>query len=282
MPLSSLFSLLAVLQTAPAPGPVLPDSGPTIAGKGAPSFTIPRIDGAEAELRIDGVLDEPAWARAARLTGFHGFQPVDGRPAEERTEVRVWYSATAIHFGIVAEDRSPASIRATMADRDNIDQEDRVTIYLDTFDDRRRAFVFSVNPLGVQQDGVRSEGASNAGSLFGGSVDLNPDYHFESKGRVTGRGYEVEVRIPFKSLRYPAGSRQRWGINVTRNVQRTGYEDTWTDVRRGSASFLAQSAVMEGLHDLQRGVVVEAQPFVTAIATGARDSADAFVRSSME
>lgn len=281
MLLSPLFSLLALLQAPPA-APVLPDSGPAIAGTGAPTFTIPRIDGDDAQLRIDGVLDERVWRRAARLTGFHGFQPVDGRPAEERTEVRVWYSATAIHFGIIADDRSPASIRATMADRDNIDQEDRVTIYLDTFDDRRRAFVFSVNPLGVQQDGVRSEGASNAGSLFGGSVDLNPDYRFESKGRVTDRGYEVEVRIPFKSLRYPAGSRHRWGINITRNVQRTGYEDAWTDVRRGSASFLAQSAVMEGLRDLERGVVVEAQPFVTASATGERDSTDAFVRSSVE
>src|SRR5205814_6015699 len=101
------------------------------------------------------------------------------------------------YFGIIARAKNPGSIRATLADRDNIDNDDRVTIYLDTFNDRRRAFYFAVNPLGVQGDGVRTEGAATAGSMFGGSVDKNPDYRFESKGRVSDSGYVVEVRIPF-------------------------------------------------------------------------------------
>lgn len=257
--LASLPLLLLLQAAAPA--------SDTVPGTGAPTFTIPRV---EADATIDGLLDEPAWAQATRLVGFSRYQPVDGVRAEERTEVRVWYSPTALHVGIVAHDRTPEAIRATNADRDNIDQEDRVTLYLDTFGDRRRAFVFAVNALGVQQDGVRTEGGASAGSLFGGGTDLTPDYQWDSRGRRTPDGYVVEVRIPFRSLRFSSSGEQRWGFNATRHVQRSGHEDSWVDLLRGSASMVGQFAVMEGLRDLERGIVMEAQPFVTASSRGAR------------
>jgi hypothetical protein len=255
-----VLALLLLLQSSSA--------GPAVDGKGSPTAEIPRL---EAAVSIDGVLDEPVWSQATRLTGFWQYQPADGRPAEERTEVLVWYAPDAIHFGVVAHDRVPSAIHATVADRDNIDREDQVVLDIDTFHDRRRAFFFGVNPLGVQTDGVRSEGAGQASSLVPGSVDKNPDFLWHSKGRLTGRGYEVEIRIPFKSLRYPGGAQQTWGFNVTRIVQRTGYTDTWTDVRRASASFIGQEGALGGLHDLRSGVTVEAQPFVTATANGGRD-----------
>jgi hypothetical protein len=268
-----VLALLLLLQSAA--------SGPVVEGKGSPTAEIPRLEA--APVTIDGVLDEPVWAQATRLTGFWQYQPVDGRLAEETTEVRVWYAPDAIYFGIVAHDRVPASIRATVADRDNIDNDDRVVIDIDTFHDRRRAFFFGVNPLGAQSDGVRSEGAGQVSSLIPGSVDLNPDFTWESKGRVTDQGYQVEIRIPFKSLRYPSGAAQRWGLNVTRVVQRTGYTDTWTDVRRANASFIGQEGAIGGLHDLKRGVAVEAQPFVTATANGVRDDlTDRFDRESLD
>jgi hypothetical protein len=252
---------------------------PLARGEATPSVQVPRM---ESGVVVDGVLDEAPWEQAARLEGFHQYQPVDGRTAEERTEVRVFYTPTAICFGIIAHDRRPDAIRATVADRDNIDSDDNVTIHLDTFDDRRRSFFFAVNPLGVQQDGVRTEGSNSPGQAFGGETDTNPDFLFESKGRITDGGYVVEVLIPFKSLRYPGGGRaQRWGINVVRVTQRTGYVDTWTDVRRASASFLAQEGTLLGLHDLQRGVLVEAQPFVTAGMSGAR-AADGFRRDDVD
>ena len=243
----------------------------------AQTFTVPRV---EADIAVDGALTETAWASAARLSGFHQYEPVDGRSAEERTEVLVFYSARAIHFGIIASTRDPSTIRATLADRDNIASDDRIIIYLDTFDDRRRAFMFGVNPLGVQEDGVRTEGAVSAGNIFGGSVDLNPDYLFDSKGQVTKDGYVVEVRIPFKSLRFPGSGPQRWGINIVRDNPSTGYRDTWTDVRRASASFLAQSGTMEGIENVERGVVTEAQPFVTLTRIGTRDATDNFARGT--
>jgi hypothetical protein len=256
--------------TATPQSPAVVATARSVEGTGKPTATIPRID---ATIAIDGNLDEPAWAEAIRLTGFSQYRPVDSRPAEERTEVLVWYSPAAIHFGIVAHDREPGSIRATVADRDRLDRDDTVTIYLDTFNDRRRAFFFQVNPLGAQADGVQTEGAFNPGTMFGGSTDYNPDYQFDSKGRVTENGYTVEIRIPFKSLRYPGTGPQRWGINVLRKVQRTGYEDTWTDVHRASSSFLAQAGAIDGLHNLKRGVVTEIQPFVTATNDGTLEAA---------
>jgi hypothetical protein len=237
---------------------------------------IPRV---EAEISIDGQLDEPAWAQAIRLTGFHQYQPVDGRPAELQTEVLVWYSANAIHFGVIAAD-DPSSVRVTVSDRDRLGTNDRVTIYLDTFDDQRRAFFFGVNPYGNQEDGVRTEGTGNAGSAFGGNIDLNPDYIFQSKGQLTDDGYRVEIRIPFKSLRFPNAEIQTWGLNVTRFTQRTGYEDTWTDVRRANSSFLAQSGTITGLHDLDRGIVFEAQPFLTVTSNGFPDADGLFQREN--
>jgi hypothetical protein len=255
-----VLALLLILQG--------PDSGVTVAGKGSPTAEIPRL---EASVQVDGRLDEPVWTTATRLTRFWQYQPVDGRPAEEETEVRAWYAPDAIYFGVIAHDRNPAAIRATVADRDNIDNDDYVVLDLDTFHDRRRAFFFAVNPLGVQADGVRSEGAGQVSSLIPGSVDKNPDFTWESKGRITDRGYEIEIRIPFRSLRYPGSGPQTWGFNVTRVVQRTGYTDTWTDVRRANASFLGQEGGLSGLRDLKHGVTVEAQPFVTATADGSRD-----------
>ena len=252
---------------------------PVVEGRGRPTVVVPRM---EATAIVDGVLDEPVWADAVRLTGFSQYEPVDGRPAEERTDVRVWYAPDAIWFGIEARDRQPAVIRATNADRDNIDNDDHVLIFLDTFNDRRRAFFFGVNPLGVQQDGIRSEGASSVGNMFGATNDENPDFFYESRGRLTDQGYVVEVRIPFRSLRYPGNGPQEWGLNIQRKVQRTGYTDTWTDVRRASNSFLVQAGTLTGLHDMERGVVIEAQPFLTATANGLRDRAGSFDREGVD
>lgn len=245
-----------------------------------PSASVPRI---EAEVQVDGVLDEPVWSQAAKLDGFHQYQPVDGRPAEERTEVLVWYGPTSIHFGIVAHDRSPGTIRATVADRDRIGSDDKVVLYLDTFNDRRRAFVFGVNPLGIQEDGVLSEGSgSGAGNLFGAGLDRSPDFIWQSRGQVTDSGYVVEIRIPFKSLRYAGSGPQVWGFNAQRTTRRTGYEDTWADVRRANASFLAQSGRLEGLRDLRSGITTEVQPYVSGIVEGGRTDAGDFSRSAFE
>jgi hypothetical protein len=243
---------------------------------------IPRI---EATVTVDGVLDEPVWTRAARLTGFSQFQPVDGRPAEETTEVLVWYGPDAIYFGIRASELHGNVVRATRANRDNIASEDHVQILLDTNNDRRLAYLFGVNPLGVQQDGTRSAafggGAGGFSATGGGTrninpldgnVDLNPDFVWTSRGRLTDGGYEVEIRIPFKSLRYQDGAVQDWGLHILRRSQHSGFQDSWAPAVRANANFLAQAGTLTGLHDMRRGLVLEVTPTTTARLDGSRDA----------
>jgi hypothetical protein len=232
-----------------------------------------KIPRSEASVSIDGRLDEAVWRQAAVLTGFSQLQPVDGRPAEDTTQVLVWYGPTAIYFGIRAFE-SHGAVVATLADRDNIDANDYVQILLDTFNDHRRALVLGVNPFGIQADGIRSEGppAGASGQQAGGNfanVDLNPDFQYESRGHVTDYGYEIEVRVPFKSIRYQAARQQDWAIQVQRKVTHSGYQNTWTPAVRASASFLSQSGTLAGLTDLQRGLVLDLNPFATTKAIGA-------------
>ena len=228
----------------------------------------------EAEITVDGVLDEAAWSQASVLTGFSQFTPVDGVAAADSTEVLVWYSPSAIHFGVRAFE-AHGQVHATLADRDRIGADDNVQILLGTFDDGRQASVFAVNPFGVQSDGALVETGSTSGNGFNNAVvrresaDLSPDFVFQSKGRLTGYGYEIEIRIPFKSLRFQPIREQRWGINVTRQVQHSGVEDTWAPAKRASASFLAQSGHLLGLTELRRGLVLEFNPSVTSKTTGA-------------
>lgn len=233
---------------------------------------IPRIE--SPVVQLDGVLNEAVWQHAALLTGFSQYRPVDSRPAADSTQVLVFYAPDAIYFGIRAFEVHGNVVRATLADRDNIGADDNIQILLDTFNDRRRALLFAVNPLGAQQDGVRSEGIAgaaggqNAGGRFDGVVDLNPDYVYESHGRVTPSGFAVEVRIPFKSLRYQGGQTQDWGIQVVRVTQHTAYEDTWTPVVRASASFLIQSGTLKGLTGMRRGLVMDLSPEFTSRVDG--------------
>jgi hypothetical protein len=235
----------------------------------------PRI---EAEIEVDGQLSEDPWRNAAVLTGFSQFSPVDGVPSADSTEVLVWYSPSAIHFGIRAFE-AHGGVHATLADRDRIGADDHIQILLSTFNDGRQATVLAVNPLGVQSDGALVETGSTTGNGFNNAVvrrevaDLSPDYIYQSKGRVTDSGYEVEIRIPFKSLRYQSAAEQSWGINVTRQVQHSGYEDSWAPARRSANSFLAQSGRLVGLTDIRRGLVLDVNPSVTSRTTG-RDDGD--------
>jgi hypothetical protein len=223
---------------------------------------IPRL---EADVTIDGVLDEPVWRQVPRLTGFSQFSPADGRTAEQDTEVLVWYSPTAIHFGVRARAK-PGSVRATLANRDRLAEEDRIEFYLGTYNDGHQALVFGVNPLGVQQDGTLAEqGRSGSGRE---ATDLSPDFVYTSRGRVTDEGFEIEVRIPFKTLRYQSVDPQDWGFHVIRRVQATGHEDSWAPAQRAASSFLGQSGRLQGLRQLRRGVVMDLNPVLTARATG--------------
>lgn len=277
---TALAALLAVPIHA-APAPVTPAPSITYNGRAHQLRVVPpRLDG---DVTMDGKLDESQWQQAARLTGFSQFAPSDGVPAADSTEVLVWYSPTAMYIGVRAYE-SHETVHPNLSDRDHIDAEDRVEFLLSTFNDGRQAFVFQVNPLGSQADGTLVEsGASNNTAGLGTTnntstgralPDLSANFIWQSQGRVTPYGYEVEVRIPFKSIRYQATATQDWGFNVTRHVKHSGYDDSWAPASRAAASFLGQSGTLTGLADLHRGTVLEFNPEITQTASGAQRATD--------
>lgn len=234
-----------------------------------------RVPSLEASVQVDGVLDEDVWSQAALLTGFSQYQPVDSRPSPDSTEVRVWYDRDAMYFGVRAFEPH-GQVRASLAERDKVRSDDNVEIHLDTYNERNRAFVFVVNPLGVQADGTKSEGGGfiPGANIMPGQNDLSADFLWESKGRLTDFGYEVEIRIPFSSLRYPTAGVQDWGIQVQRNVQHRGAEDTWTQTRRASASFIDQGGTLVGLRGMHHGQVLELNPELTNTINGTPGTPD--------
>jgi hypothetical protein len=156
----------------------------------------------------------------------------------------------------------PRSVRATLARRDDILADDHVRVFFDTFQDQRRAYLLAFNPLGIQQDGIWIEGAE---------LDYSVDVVMESRGRVTGSGYEIEVRIPFRSLRYAAGEGRSWGLHVQRYIKHLNdEEDSWRPLVRGRASFLGQAGSLGGLTRIAPGKSVELIPTVVASQFGRR------------
>ncbi len=232
---------------------------------------VPRLDTA---VTVDGTLSAPVWRQAALLTGFSEYKPVDGVPAEDSTQVLVWYSKDAVYFGIRAYERHGPP-HATHANRDKIDGDDNVQLILSPFIHSHQALVFAVNPYGVQEDGTITEGVATTIGSTGipnatgpDSVDVSPDFVYDSKGQLTPFGYQVEVRIPFRSIKFPARSPQDWGINILRKIQHSGHSDTWYPTKLAAASYLDQAGALAGLHDLDAGLVLDLNPIVTQKVIG--------------
>jgi len=188
-----------------------------------------------------------------------------------------------MYFGVRAY--APSSVvRATLATRDHLTQDDVVTFFVSTFPETRQAYAFAVNPFGVQLDGVLtegtrgSEGQSRFGELTGGRelVDPSPDFVFHSKGRLTDFGFEIEVEIPFKSIRFPAKPTQDWTLHVERTHRASGAVSSWVPAKRAAASYLGQAAPLSGLRDLRRGPVLDITPVVTSTVIGGPAGLDAW------
>lgn len=229
----------------------------------------PRLE--EGDVSVDGRLDEPAWRSAPVLTGFTQYEPNEAIRASQETEVRVFYTSEAIYFGIRALDGEPQRVRATRTERDaSVRSNDWVRIMLDTFDDQRRAYTFFVNPLGIQTDAIWLEELEPLGSPTGPKVDFNPDYVWDSEGRVTSDGWVAEIRIPYLSLRFPERSVQDWGLQIARGVNRTGFKSSWAPLTLNITNVLAQSGRLVGLRGIEPKRLVEFTPVFTGQRTGER------------
>jgi hypothetical protein len=156
----------------------------------------------------------------------------------------------------------PGKVRATVAKRDNVFGEDNVRVWLDTYNDRRRAYVLGFNPLGIQQDGIFTEGRG---------ADFSVDIVMESKGVVLDWGWSVEVKIPFKSIRYTAGEGKMWGFNAARNIERLNDEfDSWMPDDRNISGFLIKHGRITGLNEIKAERTLEIVPSITLSETGSR------------
>ena len=174
---------------------------------------------ATSEITIDGFVDEPAWNDALALELEFEVQPGENVPPPVRTQVLITYDEDRVLVAFRAFDPDPERIRARFRDRDHAWQDDWVGIVLDTFNDERRAYEFLCNPLGVQTDAIND----NVNNRY----DVAWDAIWESAGRLTDLGYEVEIAIPFNQLRFQnIDGPQVWGVDAIRSYPRGERHDT--------------------------------------------------------
>lgn len=219
---------------------------------------IPRFETAPT---IDGKLEDEIWKRAAVFKDFYQTSPGDNIAPSKPTVAYLAYDAENLYLAFYCTDE-PDKIRATIAKRDEVFGEDNVRVHLDTYDDQRRAYVLGFNPHGIQQDGIYTE---NNGA------DYSVDIVMESKGVIVADGWTLEVRIPFKSLRYTAGAGKMWGIHLSRNIDRFNDEfDSWMPQDQNITSWLAQEGKITGLENIKTERTLEIAPSITISESGNR------------
>ena len=217
-----------------------------------------------ASIHVDGVLDEAAWQEAETISLAYETQPGENTPAPIATRCRFFYDTERLYVGCHAEDPQPEAIRARFTDRDQAYDGDFVGIRLDPFLDRRRSFEFYVNPLGVQMDLFRDDLKARQG---GGdnSEDTSWDAIWDSAGRITADGYEVELAIPFSSLRFPTGGEtQTWGIGFLRiQPRRDRLELSSEPSDRNRNCAVCQLSTATGFAEVSPGRHLELDPTLT-------------------
>jgi hypothetical protein len=233
-----------------------------------PALPAIRIQG-EAP-RIDGVLDDDAWKLAPVATDFLQLEPNEGEPATERTEVRVLYGDDALYVAFRAHDSSPDSIAAQLTRRDQNSYSDLVHVLIDSYFDRRTAFHFAVNPLGVKHDIYRFDDTEE---------DSSWDAVWEAATRMDEQGWTAEIRIPYSQLRFGNQDPQTWGINFGRGIARRNETSLWSPIRQSDAAVVSRSGELRDLRGLGSPRRVELRPFSMArLARAPGDAANPFHR----
>jgi hypothetical protein len=219
---------------------------------------VPRFEQAPV---IDGKLDDEIWKKAALLKDFQQIQPGDNIAPSQPAEVRIGYDAKVLYIAFYCPDE-PNKVRATVAKRDNIFADDYVGMFIDTFNDKRKAYALFFNPLGIQADGILTDN---------GNEDYSPDIVMESKGTVSEEGYTIEIAIPFKSLRFEAGKGKLWGAHFFRRIQRFNRElDSWMPVSRDISGILNQAGKLTGFEEIAVERNLEIIPTLTISESGKR------------
>jgi hypothetical protein len=228
----------AVLLTLPAS--VLAQDTPA-----PPTVTPGKLAAGQAPPVIDGLVNDAVWETVAPHTIFTQQDPRLGEPATERTEVRLLFGPTNVYVSFVCFDADPSSIIVSQARRDaSLAETEAVIAVFDTFNDNQNAFVFGTNPLGIEYDGqVAREGQTSgltfgggaAGTQRGGISAFNPNWDgdWTVRAQITERGWEAEMAIPLKTLRYAPGEDKTWGFNVMRNIRHKNEQVYLSFIPRG-------------------------------------------------
>src|SRR5262245_42756197 len=210
---------------------------------------------------IDGKADEEIWKTATLLKDFYQIDPGDNIPPSKPTELLIGYDERSLYFAFIAHDE-PDKIRATLCKRDSIWDDDNVGMFIDTFNDRRKAYALFFSALGVQADGILTEGSGE---------DYSLDIVMESKGAIGADGYTVEIAIPFKSLRYEAGKGRLWNAHFFRRIKRLNNElDSWMPISRDISGTMNQAGQITGLEGISTERTFEIIPSLTLTKTGKR------------
>lgn len=210
-----------------------------------PAGTVPSISATRVPEgpALDGdVTGDPVWAAAVPATGFWQEQPDEGQPSTERTEIRIVYTADTLFLGVVCFDREPGGIIVADSRRDApLEDTDSFRIIFDTYRDRLNGFVFGTNPAGIEYDGQVTNEGQGGGGLgrgqrqqmgAGGGFNLNWDGAWQVRSRITEIGWTAEFAIPFRTLRFPSGRDQVWGVNFQRNIRRRNERAFWAPIPR--------------------------------------------------
>ncbi len=213
-------------------------------------FPLARAFLVEGAPEIDGdVLGEAIWDDIVPVTGFLQNTPDEGQPASERTEVRIIYTEDTVYFGIVAYVSDPSTIIVSDSRRDSsLDDTDSFQIIIDTYLDKQNGFVFGTNPAGLEYDGQVTNEGQGSGRFGGGGIvrrsgsqqqrgsgggfNVNWDGVWQVDAEISEIGWTAEIAIPFRTLRYPSGNVQTWGLNFQRNIRSRNEQSYWAPLPR--------------------------------------------------
>jgi hypothetical protein len=241
----------------------LPSASPA---QNQPDASVPvlRATRATSAIRLDGVLDEPAWSTAEVGAQFTQSNPSPGAAAMNPTEVRVVYTDDALYVGVRMHDPHPDSIASQLARRDADElPSDFVHVMIDSYNDKRTAFRFSVNPAGVKRDVL------SFNDVF---EDANWDAVWDVATRVDSLGWTAEFEIPLSQLRFGspgAGGERRWGFQVMRDIARTQGRDTWAPWQQQDGRFVSRFGQLIGLVGIPQPKRLEVMPYVSSRLTRA-------------
>jgi hypothetical protein len=219
-----------------------------IAKAQSPTVSIPRVSQSP---KLEDFRDGATANGEVEIGDFRQREPGDGTPVSQPTRAFLSYDDKHLYVVFVCKD-DPSKVRARMAKREDIAQDDQVAVYLDTYRDRRRAYIFAANPLGIQRDGVRTEGQA---------TDYSFDTLWYSEGRLTSDGFIVSITIPFKSLRFSDEPRQTWGIALGRSILRNNEEAFWPRISLRAEGFVQQLATLDGLERISPGRNLQFIPY---------------------